>query len=206
VADSIRGPLIVAAWTRAVLLDRDDVALAVTPLLAKTYPVLDARLATWRDARGDDRRYAAIDLIVHTPALRPYVLPLVTLRTDPSELFHAHYPDMNWWCRDGRRSYEEPRTPAAPSFVTAATDERATLLAQGTGASWMLRNISAWAKARPKDPRVPEALSLAITGTNWACADEDTRKLARTAFNVLHSQYRGSQWAKETKYWYAGWQ
>ncbi len=205
-ADGIRGPLIVAAWTRAVLLGRDDIALAVEPLLAKTYPALEKRLATWTKATGEDRRYASIDILVHSPALRPYVLPLVTLRPDPADVFHSQYPDMNWWCRDGRAFFEEPRPPVVPPFLETADDERAQLDAQGSGATWLLRNTMAWAKARPKDSRVPEALSLAIHGTNWACADAATRQLARSAFNRLHSQYPNTQWANETKYWYAGFQ
>jgi len=212
-AASVRNPLIVAAWTRAVLLDRQDVATAITPLLAKIYPALEPRLTAWRNASGEDRHYAAVDLLVHSPALTPYVVAFISPRPDVSDVHHSRYPETNWWCPDGLAFYEfvyppaeNPHTPLIPPFVDAkrAEEERQKLRAHGSGASWLLRNTIAWVNARPKDRRVAEALSLAINGTRWACPDDHTTKLARSAFNSLHAQYPNSEWAEETRYWYTG--
>ena len=72
----------------------------------------------------------------------------------------------------------------------------------GSGATWILRTVLARAKSHPDDPRVPEALSLAILGTHRACGDGDTEKLAKEAFGVLHKRYGKTSWAAETPYWY----
>ncbi|HEX3069062.1 MAG TPA: hypothetical protein VHX14_10845, partial [Thermoanaerobaculia bacterium] len=73
-----------------------------------------------------------------------------------------------------------------------------------SGASFMLRGAITWAKEYPDDPRVPEALATAINGTRWSCPDNTTSKFASAAFDVLHSRYGATTWARQTKHWYGG--
>jgi hypothetical protein len=97
-----------------------------------------------------------------------------------------HGPEHeNWWCGPG---------------AVAANEKDLQI----SGASFMLRGAMAWAKSYPDDPGVPEALALAIQGTQWACPDDQTKKLAASAFELLHSRYGATKWAQQTKYWYSG--
>jgi hypothetical protein len=199
---SVRHPILVAAWTRAMLLDRGEIAAPLTPLIVETYPALAPRVKAWQSAAGDAKRFAAADLVVHFGAMQPYVDPLesrLAVGYDVESVQHGGRE--NWWCAgtgDGEATlplFLEPQRDAA-------AEEIETLDELGSGPSWMLRRILAWARAQPNDARVPEALSLAIHGTRWACGDADTNTLARRAHTLLHKQYGATKWAKETKYWY----
>lgn len=52
------------------------------------------------------------------------------------------------------------------------------------------------------DPRVPEALHLAVKSTRFGCVDKETGKFSKAAFDLLHQRYPRSRWAEQTKYWY----
>jgi len=49
---------------------------------------------------------------------------------------------------------------------------------------------------------VPEALYLAVRSTRYGCTDKETGRLSKTAFELLHSRYPDSEWAKKTKFWF----
>ncbi|HEX6084589.1 MAG TPA: hypothetical protein VF266_08680 [Thermoanaerobaculia bacterium] len=109
---------------------------------------------------------------------------------------------VHWWCGFSRYANEDGAAPPRPPFLPGNEAEIEKLDALGSGASWILRTTLARAKSHPDDPRVPEALALAIEETRWACGDEDTDALAEKAFGVLKRRYAKTKWAKQTKYWY----
>ena len=118
--------------------------------------------------------------------------------------FHRGDERPNWWCKGGP-SELEVAAPPVPPFLEDNHDadrEKLKLEQLGSGASWILRTTLARAKSHPDDPRVPEALALAIEGTRWACGDDATDKLAAQAFGVLKKRYAKTKWAEETEYWY----
>jgi hypothetical protein len=59
-----------------------------------------------------------------------------------------------------------------------------------------------WSKQNPRDPRVPEALHLAVRATRYGQADPETTNYSRAAYTLLHRRYPGSPWAKKTPYWF----
>jgi TolA-binding protein len=59
-----------------------------------------------------------------------------------------------------------------------------------------------FARAHPDDPRVPEALHLAVRSTRLGCTDDQNTKHSKAAFQLLHRNYPRSDWAAKTKYWY----
>lgn len=126
---------------------------------------------------------------------RPYVSPFQSSNERP-----------NWWCRGGgENDVAVGQSTRLPDFLdeedtTDAESERLREL--GSGATWILRTTLARAKSHPSDPRVPEALALAIEGTRWACGDSETDALAERAFGLLHRRYGKTQWAADTEYWY----
>jgi len=60
-----------------------------------------------------------------------------------------------------------------------------------------------YAAENPKDPRVPEALHLAVRATRYAgFSDEKTSGYSKKAFLLLHRRYPHNPWTKKTPYWY----
>src|SRR6185436_3686437 len=200
-APTIRTPIAIAAWTRAILLDREDVAARLAPLAIALVPGVEQRFDVWRAASADERRFAAADLVVHFGALQPDVQAYGGRQATETDFESVSHGGGNWWCV-GRPSH--PHT--TPAFLAEhgqqAAAERAALSELKSATTYMLRTFLDAAHSTPKDPRVPEALALAIQGTRWACGDGDTDALAEEAFGVLHRKYPASKWAKETPYWY----
>ena len=59
-----------------------------------------------------------------------------------------------------------------------------------------------YAQSHLDDPRVPEALALAVRSSRWGCTDGDTGKFSKQAFDFLHSKFPRSDAAARTQYWY----
>jgi hypothetical protein len=119
----------------------------------------------------------------------------------------------NWWCsfetqvRAAASDATEAAATAPPAFLSeaqraAAARERERLAAHGTAPNYFCRLAIEWANKSPDDPRVPEALHLAVRATRYGCADDETGPLSKAAFQLLHRKYPGSEWAKKTPYWY----
>jgi hypothetical protein len=132
----------------------------------------------------------------------------------------------NWWCTDVGAQVDQinyvkdeslsregltvalpKEVSAPPSFLSpdqqkAADAEWQQLARSGAGSSYLTRETLAWAKAKPQDPRVPEALHFAVRSTRYGCDDAQVSKLSHQAFRLLHSRYPNSKWAKQTPYWY----
>jgi tetratricopeptide (TPR) repeat protein len=186
--DSIRAQLVAAAFTRAIVLGRPEIAQSLLPEMHRDFDdEIKEPLNRFGAAPPSRRRIEALNLLVHTPALSPFITPFegrVNQQSPVTNLIHGPEHE-NWWCGPG---------------AVAANEKDLQI----SGASFMLRGAMAWAKSYPDDPGVPEALALAIQGTQWACPDDQTKKLAASAFELLHSRYGATKWAQQTKYWYSG--
>lgn len=227
VPQHLRGELAAASWTRAVMLGRHDIAEALVPAVSNAYPDMSQSLKAYAAAQGTEEKWhAALFTILHFPGLRPYVNAGSARQTAMGKI--DSYRD-NWWCVDlgsdvdsinygesdhgwGRESRntsfkELPDTPAHPAFLTAAQvasagSEWKELAKSGTGPNYLTREVLRWARSSPKDPRIPEALSLAVRSTRYGCDNKETAPLSHRAFTLLHSQYPNSEWAKKTPYWF----
>ena len=193
---SIRKQLVVAAYMRAALLQHEAHQATLAPELQQFFGITAGN---------------PLDMALRHPILQPHVAPLdsriYNARHDSTQVIHGE--DENWWCHDGETSlshYGYPFNPVTPQFLAetgprnTAARERETLLAQGSGATWLLRN--ALARAKAGHPRAAETLAKAVQGTRWACGDTKTRDLARQAFTTLHRRYAHTKWARQTRYWH----
>jgi len=72
------------------------------------------------------------------------------------------------------------------------------LHALGSASRYLPRVVIDWGKKHPSDPRVPEALHLAIRAMRYGSSNEWSRE----AFTLLHKNYPNSEWAKQTPYWF----
>ena len=98
-----------------------------------------------------------------------------------------------------------PKIPLVgyPAFFDTAGKKRAAnewreLFALGSASRYLPRVVIDWGKKHPDDPRVPEALYLAIRAMRYGSSDA----LSHDAFAMLHEKYPQSEWAKKSPFWY----
>jgi hypothetical protein len=219
VDERLHRALLVAAWTRAWLLDRDDIAASLSPALQALFPELRKPLETYLKAAPADQHYEGLHLLVRFPGLLPYVRDFQEreVTTPLADVPHDSYTHNNWWCTAGIpfKSIAYPESYSAPFVVVPAfanepavraqaVAEQKTLRERGSGPTFLLRALMAWSEARPADLRIADDLALAIRTTQWACPDSKTRATAHAAYDFLHSHYPKSEAATRTRYWYDG--
>ena len=222
--DRLRARVATAAFTRAVLLNRQDAAGALVPLLRSLAPQMSADLDRYTSETTDvGRRRAFTWLLLHTPGLSMDVQGLDDSSTieyvEPRRTFGNFVPV--WWCAPGQLLSARERAQRSemirllyqsseittPSFIgaeerAAATRERDALDRVGAGPRYLAIEALNWAKSRPTDPEVAEVLSRLVNNWRRACREDRDADLARQAFQTLHRQFPNSEWAKRTKYWY----
>lgn len=211
-----RRDLVQAAWLRAALLGDTKTADELTPILISLVPDLSTLLNSYlTTAPPDEKKFTAIYIWLKTPGLEPVVdagfgreMPLTQ---------QDSYRD-NWWCS----AYFQPATAEenreviqftavttgppprflSPAEVAKAEKEWATLSSFGAAPNYISRQVIDWANAHPDDPRVPEALHLAVRTTRFGCTDKDSARWSKAAFDLLHRKYPNNPWTKKTPYWF----
>jgi tetratricopeptide (TPR) repeat protein len=212
----LRRDLALATWVEAVLLDQLPVVQELTPVVAEQIPELRPYLDAYLAATNNDaKKFAAVFLMLKYPGTRPYVDPGIGRLTPLDKIDDFR---NNWWCAQKAKEAEGERQQgtlvpllpggaAAGDFLTAAQKQAAQadsqkLHALETGPNYLVAQVLAWAKRTPDDPRMPEALHLAVRSTRYGCTNAKTTQFSKQAFQLLHKQYPKSPWAQQTKYWY----
>jgi len=97
-----------------------------------------------------------------------------------------------------------PRLVSKPAFLTAAQleaarRERRTLIDLGDAKSYLGKQVLEWAESSPDDPRLPEALFIAVKANDqykYGCDgwthDEETRNSAQ---KILRERYPLNSWS-----------
>ena len=223
VSDSLRDDVALAAWTKAILLDRDDVALKLAPSLASAHPALASNLSAYRAAPATERPFAAAWLVLHAPGMSPWLRWGVGRQEPPQE--RSAFRD-NWWCvSDDNQSFwfiappdrddmitDWVRSPGwdtklaeaifTPTERSTAKTELDRLLKLGPAPNVLCARTLAWAKSHPRDSRLAEALHLCVMATRYGCADKKTTQWSKQAYQTLHRRFPNSSWAKRTRFWY----
>lgn len=222
--DHLRKRIALAGWTRAVLLNDSEAGRAFAKVLSNLTPEMKSYLDQYLAASTPaNSKAAALYTLLKFPGTRPFVVPGVGRFTPLNE--RDSYRD-NWWCDrspDSVSSEDETEssdkavatTKAAASKVeavevgfmntaqkAAGKKERAELQALGTAPNYLAREVIAWANRTPNDPRIPEALHIVVMATRYGCQDKGTGPLSKAAWQLLHSRYAKSEWAKKTPYWF----
>jgi hypothetical protein len=213
-----------AAFTRAIVLKRDEAGASLIPTLRDLASALGADLDRYaRAATAADRYNAGVLLLLNTPGAT------VDVRgseddywfgvTDPAREFD-HLFRRNWWCESNGRFHATSISAAvhllypgdvvaAPVFVTTAerdiaARERRAILAEGPPRHFLGRAAIRLAAQHPEEPAMAEALARVVDGWRWTCgADEGSATpLPQQAFALLHRLFPKSDAAQRTKYWY----
>jgi hypothetical protein len=205
-----------AVWLRAIMLDDFKTADELTPVLKTLIPQLATSLDKFALEPREAKKFAALFMWLKTPGMEPVVdqglgrqEPLTTQDT---------YRD-NWWCSAAfpsaaTQTEDEDSLPSftaddkyEPAFLSAteraaATREYSIITGFGAAPNYLSRQVIQWANRNPSDPRVPEALHLAVNSTRYGCTDKDTGRWSKAAFDLLHRRYGNTTWARKTKYWF----
>jgi hypothetical protein len=212
--DNLRRDITQAVWLRSVLLGDTNAATGLVPRLKVMIPELTPLLDDYLNAREPAaKKFAAIYAWLKFPGLEPVIDTGVGRGIPLNE--RDSYRD-NWWCSAGwgtpptdaaGENKDRPVPKAAPSFLTAvqlatAEKEYAALAALGAAPNYLCRQVLDWATKNPGDPRVPEALHLAVSTTRYGCTDKQTGKWSKAAHDFLHRRYPNNPWAKQTPYWF----
>jgi len=226
----VRREIALAAFARAVLLDRPDGIRELLPVVSQAEPSLVQKLQLLRSA-ADDRalRNEGMLLLLALPGLRPFVT--AGRSRDPGDFATIDNLRDNWWCafssegvvpyetqywRRGAQErlelpqqglYADASTVPDPVFLTAddrrqAKVERQLLKRFDTAPNELGRRVLEWSRTYPKDPRVPEALHRVVRATRYGCTNDATGAVSRDAFRLLHARYPTSPWTAKTPLWF----
>jgi hypothetical protein len=219
---ALRPPVALAAWARAVILDDKKAANEAGHACEQLVPEMKAALEQYDQAPDtQEKKFAAIFVMLHFPGVQIEVHAGALRGMAASEL--DSFRD-NWWgaaadspgfggAKPGTLANGSPLSAVYPdqklrpsSFVNA--DEEAAALEQwkeisrAPAPNFFASVVLDWAKAHPDDARVPEALHLVVRATRYGNGDKDTGTYSKAAFDVLHSRYPNSEWAKKTPFWF----
>jgi hypothetical protein len=216
---NLRRDVTQAAWLRAVLLGDYATADQLTPTLSELVPGIAPLLEGFSSASEPEaKKFAALYAWLKFPGLEPVVDSGLGRDTPLGQ--QDVYRD-NWWCGSAfpsttTENNENPEKPEPrpiidpsrfPVFLTraqraTAAKEYASLKAIGPATNYLCRQVVQWGTANPNDPRVPEALHLAVKSTRYGCTNQETGRWSKAAFDLLHKRYPTSTWAKQTPYWF----
>jgi hypothetical protein len=107
----------------------------------------------------------------------------------------------NWW---------HALTPASVSAKFLSAADRAEGEAEwkilsssaSNGANYLAAETVKYVTGKPEDLRAAEALALAVRATHYSTTDDRTGTYSKQAFDLLHSRYPNTTFARSTKYWY----
>ena len=212
----LRQELAFTTWCRAVLAEEWPTAEQAAKALKQEMPETAEYLDPYLNAKDPgERRFAATFAILHWPGIKPSLVDQTLRDTPLNELNDFR---MNWWCSLSRgesltadeakaaRGEMPPEELASniltPDDLKKGISDRRKIEEAENAPNYLEPTVLAWAKAHKDDPRVPEALHLAVTAGHLSCSTEATAEYSKQAFNLLHKNYPNSEWAKKTKYWY----
>ncbi|MBF0550274.1 MAG: hypothetical protein HQK60_07045 [Deltaproteobacteria bacterium] len=207
---NLRRNLAQAGWVKAVLLNDEPAGLAFAAALKDLVPELQDCLEAYFSAEdGQGKRFAAMLLMLKFPGMQPEIYSGVGRTTPLNEIDDLR---DNWWqpwtqeatttATGGAKPHPDFPAFFNPVDKFVATIQREQLLSLPAAANILCQEVIQWARLHPKDPRVPEALHLAVKSTRYSWGDEDTANFSKAAFQLLHQKYPKSDWAKQTKYWF----
>jgi len=160
--------------------------------------------ATIAAIRKKDR--AALFALLKFPRFSPFVASGIPEYFQSEDEYY--YLEDAWWCPLNTTEYVEEKQVAkvvrAPSFLSPqdleiAKHELEQLQKIADGKSYLARRVLEWAKAAPKDERIPEALYIAAKATatyKYGCSGWDHDEEAeQAATKLLTEKYCSSPWA-----------
>jgi len=224
--DNLRKEMAIAVWVKAILLDDEKTSTDIIPTLNELAPELKEYLDAFFSAESREaKKFSAVYTILKFPGMYPYIGSKL-LRNTPMDKIDG-YRD-NWWGVFNQdeedtsdRGYYFSRTMIVeplwmlypegevdfPSFLSNRQKDLANIewikfVKTDAAPNYLSAIVIDWAEKHPEDPRVSEALHLAVRSTRYGNTNDKSSSFSKRAFQILHKKYPDSEWAKKTKYWY----
>ena len=203
-ADSLQ-----SLWVRYFLLKDFAAVSRITPKLKAAAPALKPLLSTYEASKNiDEQVNSGTFMILRNPGMRPYLSQAYGRATPMGKI--DDYQD-NWWSSSNLTPTTDAKQLKANTELAAclSATEKAQALAESKklaavaeSAVYLGQNTIAWAKKNPQDPRIPEALHLAVRATRFCDRTSNSSKVSKEAFTILHNKYPHNPWTAKTKYFY----
>ena len=198
--------LVLVGWTRAILLQRDELALRIAPEVIRLAPEISSVFGSYLEARTpSERNHAALFVLLKFPSLSPFVAGGLPSFETSEQI--DYYFESSWWCAlpttEYRDSHEVPKVVRKPEFLTAkqleaAVTERNRLSDIGDGKPYLGKLVLQWARTSPADPRIPEALFIAFNANGtykYGCGSwEHDEHIQQETETILRKRYPMSSW------------
>ncbi|MDQ2925105.1 MAG: hypothetical protein M3R43_06060 [Acidobacteriota bacterium] len=218
---NLRFQIAQSTWTRAVLLERPEIAKDVAQVLSGCYPAWKPWLEKYdAAATANDRRAAGLLALMRFASTEPIVRD--GLQRPDGFAAYDSYRD-NWWRESrtyraatngsaavsptffGTQPIERDEMPAPP-FLSAtdravAAREVVALRAIPCASDYFARSALEWQKQHPADPRTPDILGFAQRVVRNGCRTDATKELNHRLFVVTQTKYPKSAWAKLYRSW-----
>jgi hypothetical protein len=197
----LRADIAQAGWVRAVVLHRTPEARSLAQRLAELRPQLRPAVESWLGEKDPQAaQFAAILLMMRTPGLQPIVREGFGRLTADGKIDDFR---NNWWNLSAPAAAGDAQLEFLPEAERAngRMEWQQLLAAAPQATDYLSAEAVAWARLHRDDPRVPEALHLAVRTSRYTNNAKPTR-FPKQAFELLHSWYPKSQWAAQTPYWY----
>ncbi len=205
--------LVLAAFARSVLLDRDETMIGLAPQVTRVLPEAGPFMA--QVSSGTDvpaRHFSAIHFLLHFATVRPYMTSGIAwirprVRATDSYTFNwwipLGSPELDWSPNQWDRPQANPLPEVAAQFLkpedrARGIEDRKQLASTGYAPNYLCQHVLAWAARHPQDPRVPEALHYAVATTRYAASNDESAEYSIRAYRLLHLRYGKSIWAKRT--------
>jgi hypothetical protein len=181
------------------------------PALQRDYPKLAALLKAASTGSEADRKFAATYLILKNPGMRPYVTAGTPREEELGKL--DTFSD-NWWNysppdQDNSSEVVKSKTKDSdyPGLLTPAQSKQGMsdikqLVASGAAPTFLCTVVADYAASHKGDPRVPEALHLAVRASHYGLREKRTTPMSKKCFTLLHTNYPKSSYAANTPYYY----
>jgi hypothetical protein len=211
-----------STWTRAVLLNRPEIARRMSPILAGCYPAWKQWLDGYDSAASaEDRRAAGLLALMRFPSNAPLVR--AGIEREDGFAGYSEYRD-NWWSAGiAKLPTSNPFSATAiitffgttpvppialpdPAFLTAANRsvadrEISALSATPCASDYFAAAALDWQKQHPADPRTPDVLGFAERAVRNGCRTDATKDLNHRLFVVVQTKYPKSEWARRYTTW-----
>lgn len=198
------------AFVRAVLLDDFESAQRIASILASSDPTLKEDLSDFLKAKNyNEKKFTAAFFILKYYRLN-HVLDsrLDEILVNKLSVKEKDINQRNWWCPYDQTSTQESyEIKDLMKFISSQEIQKAKLenekIYKIVAPNYLSEIVINYALENPNDPRIPEALHLAVMSTRFSeCKDDKTSEFSQKAFQILHNNYPNNYWTKQTPYWY----
>lgn len=227
----LRGRIIRSTWLRALLLGKEDIARQLCAPFSRAYPAIAGLIAAYENApAGAERKFAAASLVLKTYGMTPYLqsgverhggkltefdyynanywvaLPIVMKKPSPDDEYRDSYPSVEApgigliAKLSGGYNFGIDRLLTPAEKAQAAREKR--IIWDNNPSKFVGDPVLARVKSNPEDPRLPELLYKLNRMPKWRLIDEVGSHYSHEAYNILHTRYSSSPWAKKAVCWY----